>query len=106
MAIWDEIKSDAVKNAENLLGDMFKYQQERLLNSPTLVRLRGTAPAGNLTEKELKQGARGDAGGIPTGNSNGDLSNSVTSPWVSSKMVYIIGGALLILIVVLIAKRK
>ena len=105
MAFWEDIKSDTLKKMEGMLGDTVQYQIDRALNTPTLVRLRSDAPSGNLTEKDLLQGKRGDAGGIPTGNSNGDLSNSVTSPWLSNKWLMIGGGVLILLIVVLLVKK-
>ena len=105
MSLFDTIKTDAQKNVEGLLGDIFNYQTEKLLNAPTLVRLKGQAPAGNLTAEQIKQGMRGETAPIPQGNSNGDLSNSITSPWLSNKMMYIVGAVILV-VVVLVPRRK
>lgn len=105
MSLFDTMKSDAQKNVEGLLGDMFDYQTQKLLNAPVLARLSGNEPSGNLTAEQIAQGQRGATSGIPSGNSNGDLSNSLGSP-MGVKWYYWLGGALAIILLIVLVKRR
>lgn len=105
MSLFNTIKLDGQKELESLMGDIFNYQKEKILNSPTLVRLRGEEPKGNLTQAQIDQGARGATAPIATGNSNGSLQNSVESPWVKYKMLFIGMGVLLLIVIILVYKK-
>lgn len=107
MSFFDTIKTNAQKDVEGLLQSSFDYQVNKLLNAPVLTRIAGKPPAGNLTEADLDAGQRGSVKPLEAGNGNGDLQNSVNSPRITtSKLMWIGGGILLLLVGYLIWRKK
>lgn len=106
MSNWfEDIAGAGTAATKEALSNVNGYIVGSILKAPSLVKI-GSAPTGNLTPQELNAGMRPSADTYPDGNNNKNGRAVDGQSSMSSYLPWILGGAGVFLLVVLLIKKK